>query len=347
MSQLVDKLRSDHNLSDAEFKALLTTDEYDMELYKSALDIRELYYGNEVYVRGLIEISNYCRNDCYYCGIRHSNSKADRYRLTPDEIMCCCDIGYELGFRTFVLQGGEDPWFTDKVICQIVTNVKSKYPDCAVTLSLGEKNRDSYKAYYDAGADRYLLRHETANNEHYGKLHPDNMSLDNRKRCLYDLKSIGYATGAGFMVGSPYQTIDCIIDDLRFLQELNPDMIGIGPYLRHKDTPFAKYGDGDLKLSLRLISVLRHIFPNVLLPSTTAMGTIHPQGREMGMLAGANVVMPNLSPTSVRSKYELYDDKICTGDEAAECRDCLSTRMESIGMKIVTSRGDKVGKIPK
>ncbi len=347
MSQLVDKLRDNRDLSIDEFKTLLTTDKYDMELYKSALDIREEYYGNEVYVRGLIEISNYCKNDCYYCGIRHGNSNADRYRLTPEQIMECCAIGYDLGFRTFVLQGGEDPWFTDEIICQIVKRIKCQHPDCAVTLSLGEKSKASYQSYYEAGADRYLLRHETANKEHYAKLHPESMSLDNRKRCLHDLKDIGYATGAGFMVGSPYQTIDCIIEDLRFLQDLNPDMIGIGPYLRHSDTPFANYEDGDLKLSLRLISMLRHIFPNVLLPSTTAMGTIHPQGREMGMLAGANVVMPNLSPTSVRAKYELYNDKICTGDEAAECKNCLSTRMESIGMKIVISRGDKLGKIPR
>lgn len=341
MNVIIDKLRKEQNLTDEQIEQLLSTDEYDRELFASALEIREKYYGRQVFIRGLIEISSFCRNDCYYCGIRRSNANASRYRLTAEQIMECCRNGYGLGFRTFVLQGGEDPWFNDERMCSIVKAIKDEYPDCAVTLSLGERTRESYERLFLAGADRYLLRHETADEEHYRRLHPEDMSFSSRQRCLRDLKEIGYATGSGFMVGSPGQNIETLVKDIRFLQELEPDMIGIGPYLRHKDTPFRDCANGSMEMTLRLIGLLRHLFPKALIPSTTALGTIHPQGREMGMLAGANVVMPNLSPLDVREKYELYDDKICTGDEAAECRKCLENRMAMTGFEIVVGRGDR------
>jgi biotin synthase len=328
------------NLSDTELKALLETSEYDEALRVQADKVRQKFYGTEVYVRGLIEFTNYCKNNCYYCGIRRDNKNAERYRLSREEILACCKEGYRLGFRTFVLQGGEDGYYTDKMICELVSQIKENHPDCAVTLSIGEKSRESYLAYYKAGADRYLLRHETASDSHYRKLHPDSMSLDNRKKCLYNLREIGYQVGSGFMVGSPYQQSENLVEDLRFLQDLKPDMIGIGPYITHKDTPFCDQTNGSLELTLRLISILRLLFPYALIPATTALGTIHPQGREMGLKAGANVVMPNLSPTAVRELYSLYENKICTGEEAAQCRGCLERRVETAGYKIVTAKGD-------
>lgn len=340
MNNLVDKLFETGDLSDDELKILIESDEFNEPLAEAADIRRRENYGDKVYIRGLIEFTNYCRNNCYYCGIRRDNKKAERYRLTKDEILLCCDEGYRLGFRTFVMQGGEDPYYTDEMICDIVSKIKSRYPDCAVTLSIGEKPRESYQAFFDAGADRYLLRHETADPEHYGKLHPEAMSLENRKRCLFDLKEIGYQVGSGFMVGSPYQTTENLISDLHFLQKLQPDMIGIGPYITHADTPFAEFKSGNVMLTLRLVSILRLMFPYALIPSTTALGTIHPQGRELGLKAGANVVMPNLSPVSVRKLYSLYENKICTGEEAAQCRGCLERRVESAGYKIVTDIGN-------
>lgn len=340
MNNLVDKLFETGDLSDDELKILIESDEFNEPLAEAADIRRRENYGDKVYIRGLIEFTNYCRNNCYYCGIRRDNKKAERYRLTKDEILLCCDEGYRLGFRTFVMQGGEDPYYTDEMICDIVSKIKSRYPDCAVTLSIGEKPRESYQAFFDAGADRYLLRHETADPEHYGKLHPEAMSLENRKECLFNLKEIGYQVGSGFMVGSPYQTTENLISDLRFLQKLQPDMIGIGPYITHADTPFAEFKSGNVMLTLRLVSILRLMFPYALIPSTTALGTIHPQGRELGLKAGANVVMPNLSPVSVRKLYSLYENKICTGEEAAQCRGCLERRVESAGYKIVTDIGN-------
>lgn len=338
--ELTDKLFNTGDLTDSQLKEMLESDSFNDPLARAA-DIRHREnYGDEVYIRGLIEFTNYCRNNCYYCGIRRSNRNAERYRLTKEEILICCDEGYKLGFRTFVMQGGEDSYYTDEMICDIVSEIKRRYPDCAVTLSIGEKSRESYRSFYDAGADRYLLRHETADPAHYGKLHPAEMSLENRKRCLFDLKEIGYQVGSGFMVGSPYQTPENLIADLRFLQRLKPDMIGIGPYITHKDTPFAEFKSGDLKLTLRLVSILRLMFPYALIPSTTALGTIHPQGRELGLKAGANVVMPNLSPVGVRKLYSLYENKICTGEEAAQCRSCLEVRVESAGYRIVTDVGN-------
>lgn len=325
-----------------ELKEILedVSEERQLILAHEADKVRKRVYGEDVYVRGLIEFSNICKNNCFYCGIRAGNEKAERYRLSKEEILECCQEGYELGFRTFVLQGGEDPYYTDDRMCEIVSAIRSRHENCAITLSIGEKAKESYQAYYEAGANRYLLRHETANPSHYQKLHPESMSLENRKRCLYDLKEIGYQVGSGFMVGSPFQTTETLIEDLRFLEDLEPDMIGIGPYIKHPETPMRDYANGSLSQTLHLISVLRLMFPYALIPATTALGTIHPEGRELGLQAGANVLMPNLSPVSVRKKYDLYENKICTGEEAAQCRGCLENRVEKAGYRIVTARGD-------
>ena len=339
---ILSKIEQEQMISREELEELLTTTDQELieELYRRARATAGKYYGKEIYLRGLIEFTNYCKNNCYYCGIRCGNEKAQRYRLTMDQILSCCESGWELGFRTFVLQGGEDPYYTDERICTITKEIKKRYPDCAVTLSIGEKERASYQAYFDAGADRYLLRHETADEVHYQKLHPSQMSLAHRKECLRELKEIGYQVGAGFMVDSPFQTTENLVADLRFLQELQPDMIGIGPYITHGETPFAQYPSGSLEKTLRMVSILRLLFPYALIPSTTALGTIHPEGRELGLKAGGNVVMPNLSPVSVRKKYDLYEDKICTGEEAAQCRGCLEQRVARAGYRIVTDRGD-------
>jgi biotin synthase len=342
MKYLVDRLEEQGILTKDEFVTLLSgLSETDTEyLRQRARDTAKRYFGNAIYTRGLIEFTNYCKNDCYYCGIRRSNRSVERYRLTNEEILSCCKQGYELGFRTYVLQGGEDLSYSDDDIVAMIKAIKKEYPDCAITLSIGERSYESYLKYYEAGADRYLLRHETANEAHYNKLHPENLSLSNRKQCLWSLKEIGYQVGAGFMVGSPYQTLENLAEDLLFLKELSPEMIGIGPFLPHHETPFADQAKGSMEQTLILISILRLMLPNALIPATTALGTIHPTGREEGILSGANVVMPNLSPTTVRKKYELYDNKICTGDEAAECRFCLDRRMKKIGYELVVNRGD-------
>ena len=342
MKNLIDKLYQENFLSAEEFHRLLANRSQEDEEYARNLanQVRQQVYGNKIYVRGLIEFTNYCKNDCFYCGIRRSNREAQRYRLTEEDILTCCAEGYELGFRTFVLQGGEDPFFTDEKIVHMIHEIKKKYPDCALTLSIGEKSEESYRAFREAGADRYLLRHETADTRHYSRLHTYEMSCEHRKNCLRTLKKLGFQTGAGFMVGSPLQTIDDLVADFLFLKELDPEMVGIGPFIPHKDTPFAEERGGTLEDTLFYLALLRLMLPHVLLPATTALGTIHPEGREMGVLSGANVVMPNLSPVSVRKKYMLYDDKICTGDESAQCRSCLSGRMKQIGCEIVTDRGD-------
>ena len=344
MKHLIDKLYNTSNLNNDELKILIEniTDE-DMEhLRKKARQKADEIYGKQVFVRGLIEFTNYCKNDCYYCGIRASNKCAERYRLNKEDILNCCEQGHTLGFRTFVLQGGEDLHYSDDEMCNIISSVKSAYPDCALTLSVGERSYNTYKRWFDCGADRYLLRHETADKEHYQKLHPEKMSFDNRMKCLENLKEIGYQTGCGFMVGSPYQTTECLIKDLRFIKEFQPAMVGIGPYLSHNQTPFANEKNGEVRLTLVLLSIIRLLLPEVLLPATTALGTAAGDGRERGILAGANVVMPNLSPVKVRKKYSLYDNKICTGEEAAECKFCLTNRVKSIGYEIVSSRGDNI-----
>ncbi len=339
---LIKKLKTEKKLSLEEYVFLLAnrTEEAAELLKEYAMEVRKAIYGNAVFIRGLIEISNICKNNCLYCGIRKSNADCQRYRLTPEEILACCKEGYELGFRTFVLQGGEDGYYTDEVLCNLISRIKVLYPDCAVTLSLGERSRDSYQRLYDAGADRYLLRHETADALHYGKLHPQELSYENRMRCLRDLKEIGYQTGCGFMVGSPCQTVEQLAKDLKFIEEFQPDMCGIGPFIPAKNTPFEGEKAGTLDLTCYLLSIIRLIKPNILLPSTTALGTIDPMGREKGILAGANVVMPNLSPPTVRKKYNLYDNKISDGAESAQSRDALAERMHRIGYEIVTDRGD-------
>ena len=344
IQSIIQKLADTGDLTRDEIICLLEnrTPELQASLAERASATARKNYGNKVFVRGLIEFTNYCRNDCYYCGIRCGNKNAARYRLTEEEIVECASHGYDLGFRTIVLQGGEDAYFTDEKMTGIIRSLKINHPDCAVTLSIGEKSYESYKAFFDAGADRYLLRHETADPDHYGKLHPSNLSAENRQQCLYNLKKIGFQTGAGFMVGSPYQTTENIADDLLFLKKLEPEMIGIGPFIPHKDTVFAGEKAGGLDLTLYLLSIIRLMHPAVLLPATTALGTVDPRGREQGILAGANVVMPNLSPVGVRKKYDLYDNKICTGEEAAECMNCLKNRISSIGYEIFTDRGDNI-----
>lgn len=338
----VDALFADGTLGRGELAALIDTGdaESDGYLFEKARVRQKENFGRTVYLRGLIEFTNYCRNDCYYCGIRRSSRSCERYRLTEEEILSCCAQGHALGFRTFVLQGGEDMAYSDADVCRIVSAIKERWPDCAVTLSIGERPKKSYKAWFDAGADRYLLRHETADPAHYARLHPPELSLENRVRCLYDLKEIGYQVGAGMMLGAPYQTTDNLVTDLLFLKELQPDMIGVGPFIPHKDTPFRDEPAGTPEQTLRMLGILRLMFPEVLLPATTALGTVDPRGREKGVLAGANVVMPNLSPAGVRGKYLLYDGKICTGDEAAECRACMDARLRAIGYEPVVGRGD-------
>ena len=340
--KLIDKLESEHSLSLAEYEFLLEnrneeTTEY---LRKKAENIRKSIYGNAVFIRGLIEISNICKNDCFYCGIRKSNTLCQRYRLTPDEILSCAENGYKLGFRTFVLQGGEDGFFTDKVLCDIVKKIKALFPDCAITLSMGERSEESYRLLKKAGADRYLLRHEAINEELYSRLHPEKMLLKTRINCLQTLKKLGFQTGCGFMVGAPFQNNRHIAEDLKFIEEFQPEMCGIGPFVPHKDTPFGEYPGGSAELTCFLLSIIRLIKPNILLPSTTALGTIHPEGRELGILSGANVVMPNLSPENARKKYELYNNKLNTGAENAFHITELKNKMEKIGYEIVTDRGD-------
>jgi len=305
-------------------------------LFLRARKIREGVYGKAVYLRGLIEISSYCRNDCYYCGLRKSNRKAQRYRLSKEEILGCCANGYALGLRTFVLQGGEDPWFDDARLCGIVGEIRQGYPDCAITLSLGERSRESYAALFAAGANRYLLRHETANENHYRLLHPAELTLRNRMRCLRDLREIGYQVGCGFMVGSPGQSIDCLLDDLELLQAFRPEMVGIGPFLPHGDTPFAQAAPGSPGLTLLLLGIVRVLLPGALLPATTALGTASSKGRERGLLAGANVIMPNISPASVRGKYMIYDGKETRGVEG------LKGSIEALGLEIANGRGDAI-----
>ena len=340
---VLDRFFETHRLTEAEYAELLELrqdEETANRLREEALHLRRQYYGNKVFTRGLIEFTNYCKNNCRYCGIRSGNRNVRRYRLSEEDIMECCESGYELGYRTFVLQGGEDPYYTDEQMAAIIRRIKSRFPDAAVTLSIGEKSYESYKKFREAGADRYLLLHETADEDLYRALHPQAMSLENRKKCLWHLKELGYQVGAGFMVGAPGQTSAHLAKDLVFLQELEPHMVGIGPFIPHHDTIYAEEKAGSVELTLFLLSVIRIMLPQVLLPATTALGTLDPLGREKGLAAGANVVMPNLSPVKNRKLYELYDNKICTGEEAAECRNCLSHRVRQVGFELVDERGD-------
>lgn len=340
-ADLLQKLKKEQQLSKEEFVYLIDhREEVREEAAALARKLGDEHYGKSVYPRGLVEFTNYCKNNCYYCGIRGANTNIKRYRLSKEEIMASCENGYQLGYRSFVLQGGEDPYYDIDKMENIVKTIRKTYPDCAITLSLGELDYERYQRLFDAGADRYLLRHETANEEHYKKLHPEGMSLAYRKQCLFDLKEIGYQIGTGFMVGSPYQTTECLAEDLLFIKKLDPHMVGIGPFIPHHDTKFKDEAAGSVELTTFLMSLLRIMKPSVLLPSTTALGTIDPKGREKGILAGGNVLMPNLSPVMVRKDYALYDNKICTGEEAAECFGCLSRRMQFIGYELDFCRGD-------
>lgn len=343
--ELAEKLIRQHELTKEEYVELLKqyqNPEIANRLTEEAVRLRKEHYGEKVFIRGLIEFTNYCKNNCYYCGIRGGNRHAVRYRLNKEQILSCCENGYQLGFRTFVLQGGEDLHYTDELMVEIVKEIKQKYPDCAVTLSIGERSYESYKKLREAGADRYLLRHETANEQLYSYLHPSNLSLKNRMRCLRDLKNLGYQVGAGFMVGSPTQTLENLAEDLMFLKELEPQMVGIGPFIPHHDTKFAKEPAGSVELTVFLLSIIRIILPKVLLPATTALATASEDGREKGLKAGANVVMPNLSPTDNRKKYDLYDNKVSTGGEAAESLEMLAKLIENAGYQMVKERGDAI-----
>lgn len=344
LHELIDRLHKEHTLTRGEFITLIKERDEENASYLASLAREEAVkiYGNGVFPRGLVEFTNYCKNNCYYCGIQGSNQHANRYRLSKDEILSACENGYQLGYRSFVLQGGEDPHYSDDVMVPIVSEIRKRYQDCAITLSLGERFKESYQKLYDAGADRYLLRHEAATPELYQKLHPESLSLENRIQCLWNLKEIGYAVGTGFMVGAPYQTVENLVDDLLFIQKLDPQMVGIGPFVPHHDTKFKDYPSGTVELTTYLTSILRLMNPHLLLPATTALGTIDPRGREKGILAGANVVMPNLSPVAVRKDYSLYDNKICTGEEAAECAGCLGRRLASIDYELVFTRGDYI-----
>ncbi len=339
---MIEKLYNTGDLSDAELKSLITSEDDGVseKLALYADKVRNQHYGKKVFLRGLIEISSYCKNDCLYCGIRRGNKNAQRCRMNAEQILEAADIGYKLGFRTFVMQGGEDAYYTDDLMCDIIVEIKNRYPDCAVTLSLGERTYESYKKLRDAGTDRYLLRHESADCQLYKKLHPAEMTLDNRVKCLYNLRELGYQVGAVFMVGAPFQTVENIIADLRFLQELRPQMIGIGPFIPHHDTPFANEKGGTAKLTLRLLGIIRLMFPKVLLPATTALATISENGRIKGLQTGCNVIMPNISPKNMRDKYELYNNKLSSGSEAAEGLENLKKEVESAGYFISDERGD-------
>jgi biotin synthase len=340
MRNLIEKLKRERILTHDEFKALLFY--YDDYLYEQACAARREVYGNEIYLRGLIEFTNYCGNDCLYCGLRRSNANIKRYRMTGKQILQCCAEGYEAGFRTFVLQGGEDEYYTDEIMGGIVRSIKAEYPDCAVTLSLGERSRESLKLLREAGADRYLLRQETSCAEHFSALHPAEQTLEARQKCLRDLKALGFQTGCGFMVGSPGQTLDNIVGDLCFIRELDPEMAGIGPFIPHSDTPLAGEKAGNLSLTLNVLAIVRLIKPSLLIPATTALGTIHEHGRELGVAAGANVIMLNISPASARENYTLYDNKVCYGEDVKSRLDEMARRIRDTGCEFVTARGDYI-----
>ncbi len=340
--ELIDKLEKEKSLDLKEYEYIISNfkEEHLDYLRDKAYKAKLENFGDKIYIRGLIEISNFCKNDCLYCGIRKSNLCAERYRLTKEEILDCCESGYKLGFRTFVLQGGEDMHFSDEVLGDIVSSMRGKYPDCAITLSVGERTRKSYQHLFNCGANRFLLRHETADSEHYSRLHPESLTLESRINCLENLKEIGFQTGCGFMVGSPYQTDFCIAKDLKFIEEFKPHMVGIGPFIPHKDTPFKDFESGSLKKTLLLLGLVRLMNPKVLLPSTTALATLDKNGRIEGLKMGANVVMPNLSPQSAKEKYTLYNNKARFGKESALNIEKLTTELAEHDMKVVCERGD-------
>ncbi len=313
-------------------------------VFEKARAVADRHFHKKIYVRGLIEFTNYCHNNCYYCGIRRGNDEVDRYRLTTEEMEAAVAVGAQAGFQTFVLQGGEDAYFTDERLADWLRRIKRIQPGCAITLSVGERSRQSYARLKEAGADRFLLRHETYDPEHYKKLHPKEMDRERRLACLYELKALGYQVGSGFMVGSPYQSTENLVEDFMFLQKLQPAMIGIGPYVRHHATPFRDFENGSVELTAMCIAILRLLFPTANIPSTTAMQTLAADGRNRGILAGANVFMPNLSPPRVRESYALYDNKAAFALEAAENLRDLKAQIAELGYEIVMSRGDFKGR---
>ncbi|MDR0894556.1 MAG: [FeFe] hydrogenase H-cluster radical SAM maturase HydE [Prevotellaceae bacterium] len=342
MLSLIDKLRNERLLCADEYKELLLCKDTDVlnYLHRQAQEVAVRRFGRRIFIRGLIEISNTCNNNCYYCGLRRENRNIARYRLSHDAILACCREGYLLGFRTFVLQGGEEDrgdgsWYVD-----LVADIRHRFPDCAITLSLGEKRRSLYQQLYNAGANRYLLRHETHHALHYRQLHPTSMRLEHRLQCLTRLKEIGYQTGTGIMVGSPRQTVDHLVEDILYIKKFQPAMIGIGPFIPHKDTPFAHEPAGSIETTLNLLSIFRLMHPATLIPATTALATLASDGRERGILAGANVVMPNLSPVAHRADYAIYDNKASLGAEAAEGLQLLTNKLAAIGYEIAYERGD-------
>jgi biotin synthase len=343
--RLIERLEKEGLLELEEFTKLIGTfDRRDIEFASErARAARERHYGNKVYIRGLIELTSYCRCGCHYCGIGRDVKSAERYRLETEDVLSCCEKGYYLGFRTFVIQGGEDPYYSDDMLTDMVMRIRGRYPDCAITLSLGERSKKSYGKLFDAGADRYLLRHETADDDHYSRLHPAGQTLEERKRCLYDLKEIGFQVGTGFMAGSPWQTAECLAKDMLFMKEIEPEMVGIGPFIPHHETLFRDEKPGSVDLTLFMLALTRIMLPKSLIPATTALGTLDSRGREKGMLSGANVVMPNLSPKDVRKKYLLYDNKAFTGSEAAESLNSLKRSMGEAGFEVVVDRGDHIG----
>lgn len=342
MQNLIDRLFQGERLTRAAFQALVRCEDQDaLELlFQRAKERTEEVFGNHVYIRGLVEISSYCKQDCFYCGLRCSNQKAQRYRLSPDEILATCEKGYEMGFRTFVLQGGEDDYYTDEAMCELIREICLSCPGSAVTLSLGEKRKQSYEAFRKAGASRYLLRHETATAEHFSRLHPPGQRLETRMEALATLKDLGFQVGAGFMVGAPFQTPEHMAENLYFLQEFRPHMVGIGPFIPHQDTPFGKYPAGDSSQTVKMIAITRGILPGALIPATTALATLSKDARMRALQGGANVVMPNLSPNEVRVKYNLYNNKLSTGTESAQMLVALREELERYGRKMDLSRGD-------
>ena len=342
MKSLVDKLRKEHELMPNEYLALLTMrDSQDVDyLISQAREVAQEHFGNDIYLRGLIELSNVCRNDCLYCGIRRSNSNVTRYTLTREQVMACCEQGYKIGFRTIVLQGGEWGEERSRWIAEIIRDIRAGWPDCAITLSLGEHPRKTYALWREAGADRYLLRHETHNERLYSLLHPKGMTIHHRLQCLDTLKELGYQVGAGIMVGAPFQTLRNIVEDIQYLVAFKPHMIGIGPFIPQHDTPFARFPAGSVDMTARLYAILRLALPQALIPSTTAIASLAPDGRLRGILAGANVVMPNLSPTDTRRLYALYDNKAALGAESAQGVKSLADELSTIGYHINWSRGD-------
>ena len=342
MMTLAQRLVCERTLTTEQFRALIELcDDLTLDyLRQEAVRTARGRFGFGIFVRGLIEISSFCRNNCYYCGLRRNNPSAERYRLTHEQIMECCEQGYNAGFRTFVMQGGEDGQLTDEWLENIITDIRHTYPDTAITLSLGERSRESYERLFAAGANRYLLRHEAADKELYNSLHPTEMSYENRITCIENLKAIGYQTGMGMMIGVKGQSIDSLVQDLQLLERLQPQMIGIGPFIPHHDTPLGENPAGDLRLTLLMLAIVRIMFPDALIPSTTALATLSSEGRKMGILSGANVVMPNLTPLSERRKYAIYENKASSGSEAVEGLQALERELNEIGYHIDYSRGD-------